>query len=160
VDGRRLPSLGQRGEGWVAIQAVIFIVIAFGGLAGPAWDGPARQVTSAVGLVCLGLGAGLAVWGLHGLRGDLTPLPRPRPGMTLVVDGAFGRARHPIYGGLIVGSIGWGLLTASPVSLAAAAVLFVFFDLKSRREEAWLVETVDGYEAYRAGRRRLIPYLY
>jgi protein-S-isoprenylcysteine O-methyltransferase Ste14 len=57
--------------------------------------------------------------------------------------------------------MGWGLLAASPFTLVAAACLLVFFDLKSRREEAWLVETVDGYAAYSTRRRRrLIPFLY
>jgi protein-S-isoprenylcysteine O-methyltransferase Ste14 len=144
----------------VAIQAVIFLVIALGGSAGPAWDEPWRTVTSALGVVCLVLGMGLAAWGLSGLRGALTPFPRPREGAELVVGGAYALVRHPVYGGLIVGSAGWGLLAASFASLAGAAVLFAFFDLKSRREEAWLEETVDGYAEFRRGRRRLIPFVY
>ena len=33
----RLPSLGPRGEGWVAIQVVLFVLLAVAGSAGPAW---------------------------------------------------------------------------------------------------------------------------
>jgi protein-S-isoprenylcysteine O-methyltransferase Ste14 len=160
VDGRTLPSLGPRGEGWVAIQACIFLVISIGGLAGPAWDGGSRLASTILGVACIGLGNGLAVWAMVRLRNVLTPFPRPRGDVTLVVDGPFGLVRHPIYGGLIVGSLGWALLTASVVSLAGVAVLLPFFDLKSRREEAWLLEVVPGYEAYRRGRRRLIPFVY
>ena len=41
-----------------------------------------------------------------------------------------------------------------------AVVALVFFTLKSRREEAWLQERFDGYAAYRARTRRLIPWVY
>jgi len=160
VDGARLPSLGPHGEGWVAIQAVIFLVIAIGGLAGPAWDDQIRLVSGVLGAACFITGNVLAVRGLLGLGSNLTPMPRPRPGTTLVTGGPYSLVRHPIYGGLVIGATGWGLLTASLVSLAGAATLLVFFDLKSRREEAWMVESVDGYEQYRRGRRRLIPFVY
>ncbi len=72
--------------------------------------------------------------------------------------GVYGIVRHPIYGGVIIGSVGWGLLTASPVALATAVVLFAFFDLKSRREEAWLERRFPNYAAYRARTPRLIPW--
>jgi protein-S-isoprenylcysteine O-methyltransferase Ste14 len=160
VDGRRLPPLGPRGEGWVAIQAVILLAIAAGALVGPAWDGPARSVTSLAGLALLITGAGLAFRGMLDLGRGITPLPRPTAGTVLIAHGAYALVRHPIYGGLIVVAAGWALVTASLVALAGSAILFVFFDLKARREEAWLVETVEGYAAYREGRHRLLPWLY
>jgi protein-S-isoprenylcysteine O-methyltransferase Ste14 len=160
MDGRRLPSLGPRGEGWVAIQAVIFVVIALGAVVGPAWDGGVRMVTTLLGATLFLVGNALAIRGMYDLRRDLTPMPRPRDGMMLIEHGAYGLVRHPIYGGLIVGSLGWGLLTASPVSIVGGVVLLAFFDLKSRREEAWLVEEVPGYDRYRRDRRRLIPLVY
>ena len=91
---------------------------------------------------------------------NLTVFPRPREGGRLVETGAYRLVRHPIYGGLILGAFGWGLLTASPVALAGAVVLAAFFDLKSRREEVWLVEQLDGYDRYRDRTRRLLPWLY
>src|SRR6266540_1831336 len=40
-------------------------------------------------------------------------------------------------------------------------VLAVLFDLKARREEAWLIERIPEYEAYRARTpRRFVPWLY
>jgi len=51
----------------------------------------------------------------------------------------FLRTRPPsIYGGLILGAIGWGCLRRSPLALLGALGLTAFFDLKSRREEIWL----------------------
>ena len=65
-----------------------------------------------------------------------------------------------MYGGAVIAALGWGLAMASPMALAGAFVLGVFFDLKSRREEAWLGERFAGYAAYRQHTRRLIPWLY
>ena len=68
--------------------------------------------------------------------------------------------RHPIYGGIIVGSAGFGLAAASPLAVAGAAVLLAFFRLKSAREEAWLAARYPGYDAYRGRTRRMIPWVY
>ena len=108
----------------------------------------------------------IAAGGLLSLRGvldlheNLTPFPRPLPHARLVDTGSYGLIRHPIYGGLIVAAAGWGVATASPVALVGAGVLLAFFDLKSRREERWLAEQFEGYEAYRSRTRKLLPWLY
>ena len=156
----RLPSLGPRGEGWVVLQGVLLVAIAACGLVPPAWVGPARLVTAAAGAVLIVVGAALAVAGLRDLRENLTPLPRPRDNGVLVETGAYALARHPIYGGLVIAAAGWGLAIASPVALVLSLGLLVFFDLKSRREEAWLEASYPGYPAYRRRTRRLIPFLY
>ncbi|MGH2358403.1 MAG: methyltransferase family protein [Candidatus Limnocylindria bacterium] len=156
----RLPALGPRGEGWVAAQAVLFIATGLAGLAGPAWTGPMRTVSLVTGVALAAAGGALAGRGVFDLRGGLTPYPRPKADVALVDTGAYTRVRHPIYGGLILVAFGWGLITAAPLALAAALLLGAFFDLKSRREEAWLVERFPGYEAYRRRARRLIPWLY
>jgi protein-S-isoprenylcysteine O-methyltransferase Ste14 len=106
------------------------------------------------------IGAVLATRGVVDLREALTPFPHPRPDAPLVEQGAYRLARHPIYGGLVLGAVGWGLITASALALALATVLLAFFDLKSRREEAWLVDRFPAYEAYRRRTRRLIPFVY
>ena len=154
--GRRLPDLGPRGEGWFLIQLLLFGAIALAGSLGPAWAGVARSVGLAAGaglIVCGGFSS-LSVESST-CRENLTPFPRPLPGARLVETGAYRLARHPIYGGLILGAFGWGLATASPVALGLAGVLAVFFDLKSRREEVWLADQFDGYAAYRRRTRRL-----
>jgi protein-S-isoprenylcysteine O-methyltransferase Ste14 len=45
-------------------------------------------------------------------------------------------------------------------TLGYAILLLVFVDLKSRREERWLMAKFPGYTAYRRRVRRLIPYVY
>ena len=155
----RLPSLGPRGVGWVLVQGILLVVVAAAGTVGPAWTGLPRALTSIVGVGGIAAGLVLALRGARDLGSNLTPLPQPRDDADLVVTGVYGLVRHPIYGGLIVASFGWGLLTASPVTLLAATVLWGFFELKSRREEIWLEVRFPGYAAYRARTRRLIPWI-
>ena len=86
-------------------------------------------------------------------------MPRPRDDGSLVETGVYARARHPIYGGLVLAGAGWGLICASPAGLVLAAALLGFFALKSTREERWLVGRFPGYPAYRARTRRFIPFV-
>ncbi len=164
MDRRRprlgLPDLGPRGEGWVLLQLVLFSLLVFAGTLGPAWEEPWLTAGRVLGLVHLGAGVVVAVLGLVGLRENLTPVPRPVEGGRLVAHGIYGRVRHPIYAGIIAAAVGWGLFTASPAALAVAVLLGVFFDVKARREEAWLVAAYPGYADYRRRVRKLLPFLY
>jgi protein-S-isoprenylcysteine O-methyltransferase Ste14 len=155
----RLPDLGPRGEGWVIIQVILFAAIAACALLPEAWGGPLRTVTSVAGVALMVAGAVLVVRGLRDLGGSLTAVPRPREDGILVETGVYARARHPIYGGLVLGALGWSLLQASPVGLLLAAVLLGFFALKSTREEAWLADRFPGYPAYRARTKRFVPFV-
>ena len=155
----RLPALGPRGEGWVAIQFVLLGAIVATGLLGPAWEGTVRLVTSVIGIVLIAGGIALAARGILDLRPAITVFPRPRSDAALVQTGVYRAVRHPIYGGLVAAAFGWGFVAASPASMALAAVLLGFFELKSAREETWLTERFPDYPAYRARTRRLIPWI-
>ena len=156
----RLPGLGRRGEGWVLLQLVFFGAIAVSGFIGPAWGGWALAAGIALGGVLICCGGILAMRGVLDLRENLTPFPKPLDNAQLVETGAYRLARHPIYGGLILGALGWGLVRAAPLALLGAVALAVFFDLKSRREEIWLLERYREYPAYRDRTRRLLPWIY
>lgn len=156
----RLPDLGPRGEGYVALQAAITLVILATVPLGPAWAGSARLAAAALGFALAAAGGWLVLRGIVDLRENLTPWPRPREVSRLVDSGAYRLVRHPIYGGQVVGAVGLGLIAASPVTILAALGLGVLFAVKSRREEAWLIERHPDYAAYRARTRRLIPWLY
>ncbi len=156
----RLPDLGPRGEGWFLVQCVLLLAIAAAALVGPDWFGPWRVGGIALGAAAMAAGGWLAVRGVFDLGGSLTVFPRPRPDAALVRHGAYRRVRHPIYGGLILGAAGWGLAVASWPALAGAIAMALFFDLKSRREEVWLVERFADYPAYRERTTRLLPWIY
>jgi hypothetical protein len=55
--------------------------------------------------------------------------------------------------GVVVAVAGWSM-AATPVGLAATALGALFLELKTRREEAWLVARYPSYDAY----RRRVPW--
>ena len=155
---------GDRGEWYVVAQGALFLLIALGprSLPGSApWPAPYSGIASVVGFVLMLAGGVLAVAGLLGLgRNNLTALPYPRDESTLVVVGPYAIVRNPIYSGLILGAFGWGLYVNGWLTLAYALALFVFFDIKSRKEERWLAEKFPEYAAYQRRVRKLIPWVY
>ena len=156
-----VPTLGPRGEGWVAAQLVLFAAIGLGGLVSAlSVNGGLVPLTLAAGVVLIAVGLLVVVWGAAALGSNLTPFPRPRAEATLVAAGPYHWVRHPIYGGLVAAALGWSIATGSPLALVPTVLLALLFDAKSRREEAWLTERVRGYTAYRARTRKFVPGVY
>jgi protein-S-isoprenylcysteine O-methyltransferase Ste14 len=156
-----LPSLGPRGEGWLLAQLVLMSGIVAAGLILPPFvEGPARTALTGLGLALIVVGIGLVAAGAGQLGEGATPLPRPRQGAALVERGLYRHVRHPIYAGVLLSALGWALLMASLVALVLVGLLAGLLDLKSRREEAWLIDHDPAYEAYRRRTRRFIPRLY
>lgn len=155
--------VGPKGEGYVVIQFVLLGLIALAPASGPldvGWP-PALVIAArvvAVGLLLYGMPIGAA--GLLGLGRNLTAVPRPRPDGSLVQHGAYRLVRHPIYSGIIAASFALALLRQGEVTLIFALLLFVLFDVKSRREEQWLIEQYPAYVTYQQRVRKLIPFVY
>jgi len=159
----RLPSLGRRGEGWLVGQLVLIAAIGTLGLPGLGSLPPLTGVRWAALILGLGLlAAGIALGGLgvRELGPGLTALPRPRPTAGLVESGVYRHIRHPIYAGVMLAGVGWAVATASLPALVASLALIAWFDLKARREEAWLLERFTAYADYRARTRRFLPAVY
>jgi protein-S-isoprenylcysteine O-methyltransferase Ste14 len=158
-----MSRFGDRGEWWVIAQFILLpvaLLLAVRLRIGPAWPPALRTAALVLGGFCLALAVVLGfAGGLH-LGRSLTPLPRPLDDATLVQTGAYAVVRHPIYSGVIFGVLGWALLFNSLAGIALTFVVLVFFDQKSRREEAWLMEKYPDYSAYRRRARKLIPFIY
>jgi len=152
---------GRRGEWWVAAQFALFALVAFGPRTLPGWPRiPDAFGVRAAGLALLAAGFLLMVAGIVRIGAKLTPLPRPADGASLRVDGPYRIVRHPMYAGAILMAFGWALLARGWLTVGSAVALFVFFDLKTRREEKWLCERFPDYPAYRKRVRKLIPFIY
>ena len=159
----RLPSLGPRGEGWVAAQLVLFALIAVTGFQAIAGREPGDAwgwLGFVAGLLAIVAGGLLAVRGAWDLRASLSPFPRPVANARLVESGAYRLIRHPIYSGIVLAAIGWGLVAGSLLTIILAGLLLLLFAGKSRREEAWLAAEHPGYRAYQRRTKRLIPWIY
>ena len=156
-------KFGRRGEWYVVLQFILFGLIFFAPLLVPTpfdWPAPLDVIGVGLGIVLAIAGGLIAFWGLLSLGTNLTAVPYPREDASLVERGAYRIVRHPIYSGIIMGAFGWAFLNNSLLTLLLAVVLFIFFDVKSRREEGWLCEKYPDYPAYQARVRKLIPYLY
>jgi len=157
----RLPELGARGWGWVAIQGVLIVAILLSALAGLGWPESFETAAYAVGGVLMALGALLLVAGGLRLGPSLTPLPKPDDRNALTTSGLYALARHPMYGGGLLFALGWSIVFASVAGAVLWVVLVAFVELKSRREEQWLEERHPDYAEYRRRTpRRFIPYVY
>ena len=155
--------LGARGEGYVVGQFILLGLMALAPFArlGGAWPEPLGLAARVAGGLLLLAGGGLALAGLLHLGVDnLSALPHPKDEAQLVEGGIYGLARHPIYGGLVAGAAGWGLLTHSLLALALTAALWAWFELKARHEEAGLRAKFAAYAAYAHRVRKFWPYVY
>jgi protein-S-isoprenylcysteine O-methyltransferase Ste14 len=154
---------GRRGESYVALQFLLIALILTGPAtvsSCPAWPSRLAPWLWAVGAGLLGGGALLGALAFGHLRSNLTALPEPRPGGYLVRTGPYRWVRHPIYGGLLAGSVGYACLWRGWLTLAYVALLFVLLDRKVRFEERRLTAAYPGYEEYCRRTKRLIPYIY
>lgn len=150
--------MGARGEGWVIGQFLIGLAIFFSPLV---MRSDIPLVLRAVGIVLLMLGVIIVALGSLTLGVSLTVFPKPRSNNhTLVTTGIYQFVRHPIYAGAILGAFGWSLLSGSVLAAALSVLVFIWLDLKSRREEKWLGEKYPDYSAYQTRVKRLVPYLY
>lgn len=153
---------GRRGEWYVVVQGLLFAVILFAPRTafGLAWPAALTEASRLAGGVLIALGGVVSLMATFHLGANLTPLPHPRDNATLVVGGLYRLVRHPIYCGVILMALGWALFVQGVLTLAYAAVLIVFFDLKTRREEHWLMRHFPDYADYRKRVRKLIPFVY
>lgn len=153
---------GTRGEWYVVLQFVLFGLLFTAPFVWPTpgWPSPWGMAARVAGVLFGLVGIALIAGGLRNLGANLTAVPHPKDDAYLVQDGAYRYVRHPIYSGIIFGGFGWALLMNSWPALLVAAVLFVFFDVKTRREERFLAAKFPDYDAYRGRVRKLVPFIY
>lgn len=154
---------GRRGEWYVVAQFVLIAVVflcprTHPGL--PAWSATLAGVATVGGALLLVAGVFLLATGVFRLGVNLTPLPYPKTQSTLVRSGPYGVVRHPIYAGLILLAYGWAFLVRGWLTLVYATTLFIFFEVKSAREERWLIEKFPEYLEYQRRVRKLIPFVH
>lgn len=154
---------GRRGEWYVVLQAILIALILVGPhtVAGlPPWPAALAPASLVAGVLLVAAGMVVSILAALHLGSNLTPLPQPRDNARLVVTGLYRLVRHPIYCGILLMAIGWALFVQGWLTLAYALVLVVFFDIKSRREEIWLMQRFPDYAEYRRHVRKLIPFIY
>lgn len=92
------------------------------------------------------------------LNKNLTPFPTPKASGTLIQTGLYKYTRHPIYSGIILAAVSFGLFHGSIRKISIGLSLWVLFYLKSVYEEKLLSKHFPGYEAYRKNTNRFFPF--
>jgi len=112
------------------------------------------------GAAVTALGILLAIAGLVSLGSALTPFPRPLANARLRQSGVYAWVRHPIYGAVVLASLGWSLSWLSLPGFVFSVVVLFLFDRKSAFEERLLRARFPEYAGYALRVRKLLPWIY
>jgi protein-S-isoprenylcysteine O-methyltransferase Ste14 len=154
---------GTHGEWYVVVQFALFALVVLGPRTWsgwPTWTLPYTPLGSIAGAALLLVGGLLIAAGIFRLGANLTAVPYPKDKATLIETGPYQLVRHPMYSGGIFMALGWALWVHGWLTIGYAIMLFVFFEVKARREEQWLKDKFSGYTAYQKRVRKLIPFVY
>ena len=149
-----LRSLG----GLVLWLASLAYLINPGWLAWASLDLPAglRWTGAAIMLACIPL----VYWVFSSLGLNVTPTVVTRAAHTLVTRGPYRWVRHPLYTVGLLLFLGFSLLSASGLILAALLVTFPILMLRTPNEEAHLIERFgDDYRVYMRQTGAFLPRL-
>lgn len=149
--------MSDRGGGWVAGQAVVLTIFA---VAAPHTAGEAQSMFHVAGDVLVILGLAIAGWAAAKLGRALTPFPKPVEHGRLCREGPYRWIRHPIYTGVLLIAAGWAAWWASGVAALLLPLVFIFFALKARAEERWLLAAWPEYRDYAKETKAIIPCVY
>lgn len=154
-------SIFERGAWYVVVQGVLIGLILFG----PQGSHLISSESLANILQSCGIAVGLLAClimaiAVINLGKNFTPLPCPKDDAELIQLGLYRYVRHPIYFGVLLATLAWLLIFPGVYILAYSICLFLLFDLKSRREEMWLIERFPAYKDYQLRVKKLIPAIY
>lgn len=111
-----------------------------------------------LGLLCLGLAAGVGGLALVALGSDTRVHPAPHGTATLHTHGIYAWIRHPMYTAVLLACSGVTLSTARVLSVVALLCLGVVLTVKRRFEDHLLEQRFGmAFEAYRDRVPALIP---
>ena len=142
---------------FVGIQLLLFswFVFPFLSMAIPPWTGVRLS-----GIVLSLIGVGVILIALANLNTNLSPFPSPKSSSDLIQHGVYAFIRHPIYTGIVVGGIGWGLVSLNAIRILIAGLLLLLFYFKARYEEGLLRQRFEAYPEYMKRSGMFFPRLF
>jgi protein-S-isoprenylcysteine O-methyltransferase Ste14 len=145
----------------IAVIAAVFALPFWAKLSvGPlAWrfvpDSPAIAWS---GLAFTAAGCAFAIWARLLLGGNWSSSVTVKQDHTLIRQGPYAIVRHPIYAGFLLALLGTALALGELRGLAALALAFAGWHVKSRQEEAFMAAQFgDQYTAYQREVKALVP---
>ena len=109
------------------------------------------------GTVILFIGVFLIMAALIKLNKNISALPTPVTNAQLITTGVFKFIRHPIYTGIFLSGLGYGLFMEDIGKVLLSLILLLFFDMKSNYEEEKLKEKFPGYTLYQNRTGKFTP---
>jgi protein-S-isoprenylcysteine O-methyltransferase Ste14 len=114
-----------------------------------------------LGVVLFAAGGALRIWPVFVLGHRFSGLVAIQPEHALVTGGVYRIIRHPSYLGLLVNSLGWGLVFRSGAGVLLTMLMIPPILARIHAEERLLRSQFGSeYDAYKASTSRLIPWLY
>ena len=129
------------------------------------WQPPLRFLPdSAVfewtGFATVLAGMGIAIWARFILGRNWSATITIKQDHEIVRRGPYAVVRHPIYSGIMLAMLGTAIYFGTLRGLLAVALTFSGWWLKSRMEEAFLIEQFGAqYRAYQRHVKALIPFI-
>ena len=119
---------------------------------------PSAPNLEIAGLALTVIGCALAIWARITLGSNWSGRVTVKDGHELIVRGPYALARHPIYTGLLLASVGTALAVAEWRCLLGLALIAVVFTAKISQEEKLMMQTFpEAYPRYRQHVKALIP---
>ena len=144
--------------GRVGLILVVLLTIRLRVLKGH-WAGTGSPWVLGAGLVIFVLGLALAVWARVYLGRNWGMPMSQKADPELVTTGPYGKIRHPIYSGILLGMIGTAM-AVSPYWLIAAAIFGAYFLFSAVVEERTMAKLFPAdYPPYKHATKMLIPYI-
>ena len=142
----------------VGIILVILLLIRLRAFSGPG-AATGNPWLLGIGLAFFVLGLALAVWARAYLGRNWGMPMSQRADPELVTTGPYGRIRHPIYSGIILGMVGTAI-AVSPYWLIAVAILGAYFLFSAVIEERTMAKLFPAaYPPYKRATKMLVPYI-
>lgn len=147
-------NIGKKDFFYVAIQFILFAAFVFP-IADYRFIVPEFLWFSAL-FICIS-GLIICLIAVLQLNTNLSPFPSPKTKSSLISNGLYGIVRHPIYSGIILAALGYGVFSGSVWRIGIGCALWLLFIFKSKFEEQLLAEKFPEYHNYKKKTWRLFP---
>lgn len=104
-----------------------------------------------------GLAVIVGIVAIYNLRHSLSIAPQPVEKGQLEAEGIYRHIRHPMYLSVFLVSIGVAINSGSYYKFLLAALIIVFFRVKTGYEEALLIKQYPNYKKYMKNTGRYLP---
>lgn len=111
-------------------------------------------------VICIILGILIFILALLQLNRNLSPFPTPRTDSQLVETGLYKYVRHPIYTGILIFFLAYGIFSTSLFRILITLLLYLLFWRKSGYEEAQLRKKYPEYDSYKTRTGRFFPVIF